>query len=330
MAYAKRYAGGFVDKPTLTTPIDSTFLNAVEAALLALYDAAPGAANMVPVWTPGGTHYVPQLLTNASIDPAAAIAKSKLANLAIADADVAGGAAISRSKLNFGAGLVDADIAAAAAIVASKLAGYPTDGNKVLAGDGTWVNRTALKKVTATTISNSVAQTDVLGGLVIPAGAMSATGMTRIRIWGTSSNATGAAQNAVRFQLYLGGLGGTLMWDAQTSGATTMGNGGGAIPWDWDIVLYNANATNSQITYGRMQFHHLTSNLTAWLPSTGAGLTIAALENSGGHAFTHTEIRGVAARDTTVAQTLSLGVILPVASASFVLTCDGALLEVLG
>lgn len=112
MAYAKRYGAGFVDKPTLTTPIDSTFLNAVEAALLALFDANPASAGMVPVWTPAGTHYVPQLLTNASIDPAAAIAKSKLANLAIADADVAGGAAISRSKLNFGAGLVpDSDFA---------------------------------------------------------------------------------------------------------------------------------------------------------------------------------------------------------------------------
>lgn len=122
MAYAKRYGGGFVDKPTLTTPIDSAFLNAVEAALLSLFDANPGAANMVPIWTPAGTHYVPGLITNASIDPAAAIAKSKLAALAIADADVAGAAAIARSKLNFGAGLVDADIAAAAAIVASKLA----------------------------------------------------------------------------------------------------------------------------------------------------------------------------------------------------------------
>jgi hypothetical protein len=144
MAYAKRYAGGFVDKPTLTTPIDSAFLNAVEAALLALFDANPASAGMVPVWTPAGTHYVPQLLTNASIDPAAAIAKSKLAALNITDADVAGGAAIaksklaalnitdadvaggaaiSRSKLNFGAGLVDADIAAGAAIANSKLAG---------------------------------------------------------------------------------------------------------------------------------------------------------------------------------------------------------------
>lgn len=139
MSYAKRWPAGFNDTgPSGGTPADSQFLNAVEAALLALFDTNPASAGMVPVWTPGGTHYVPQLITNASIDPAAAIAKSKLAALAIADADVAGGAAISRSKLNFGSGLVDADIAAAAAIAITKLANI-ADVASVLRGDGTWV-----------------------------------------------------------------------------------------------------------------------------------------------------------------------------------------------
>lgn len=137
-AYSKRYPGGFVDKPSLTTGMDAQWANAVEAALLALFDATPGSAGMVPVWTPGGSHYVPKLITNAEIDPAAAIAKSKLAALNISDADIAAAAAIARSKLDFGSGLTNADLAAAAAIAISKLAGYPGDSAKELRGDGSW------------------------------------------------------------------------------------------------------------------------------------------------------------------------------------------------
>lgn len=135
MAYSKRYAGGFVDKPTLTTPIDSAFLNAVEAALLKLFDADPSADGQVLQWINASTKYGPALILNKNIDPSAAIAKSKLdftgAN-GIVNADVAGAAAIARSKLNFGAGLVDADISAAAAIGFSKLAAYPVTGSNVV------------------------------------------------------------------------------------------------------------------------------------------------------------------------------------------------------
>jgi hypothetical protein len=99
MAYAKRYAGGFVDLPTQTTAIDSTFLNAVEASLLRLDSVAPTADSQVLVWSSAQGKYVPGLLTNAAIDPAASIARSKLGALNIADADVATGAAIALSKL---------------------------------------------------------------------------------------------------------------------------------------------------------------------------------------------------------------------------------------
>lgn len=144
MAYARRWAAGFNDLGLAGgTPADSAFLNAVEAALLALFDANPGSAGMVPVWTPAGTHYVPQLITNASIDPAAAIAKSKLAALNITDADVAGAAAIAKSKLSLANSITDADINAAAAIALSKLAGYPADATKFARGDGTWAAPTS-------------------------------------------------------------------------------------------------------------------------------------------------------------------------------------------
>jgi len=99
--YQKRYAGGFVDLPSQTTAIDSQFLNAVEQALVRLLGADPGNST-VPAWSAALSRFVFQLLTNASVDPAAAIA---------------------RSKLDFGAGLVDGDLAAGANIAQSKIAG---------------------------------------------------------------------------------------------------------------------------------------------------------------------------------------------------------------
>ncbi len=123
--YVKKYAGGFLDLPNQTTPVDSAFLNAVETALLHLLGEAP-ATDEVGVWSAaGGGALAYQKITNAQIDAAAAIDKSKLAALNIVDADIAGAAAIAASKL-------------AGNIPASKLANYPTSVGKVLRGDGTW------------------------------------------------------------------------------------------------------------------------------------------------------------------------------------------------
>lgn len=82
-AYAKRYGGGFLDLPTTSTPIDSAFLNAVEAALLQLIGAAPTADGQVAQWDNANTRFGPALILNKNVDPAAAIAYSKL-NLAAA------------------------------------------------------------------------------------------------------------------------------------------------------------------------------------------------------------------------------------------------------
>ena len=113
-AYTKRYAGGFADLPSQTSAIDSTFLNAVEVALLQLIGSAPSADAQVMQWDNANTRFGPALLLNKNIDPSAAIAKSKLdftGGNGIVNADVAAGAAIARSKLDFAAGLVNADIA---------------------------------------------------------------------------------------------------------------------------------------------------------------------------------------------------------------------------
>ena len=164
MAYAQRYGGGFIDKPTLTTPIDSVFLNAVEAALLKLLTADGSADGQVLQWISGSTRFGPALLLNKNVDPAAAIDWTKINSTgAITNAAIAGAAAIARSKLDFGSGLVNADISAAAAIAASKLAAYPSDATKVLKGDGTWAT---VAPVVATTVAGLGAGTAGAQGLL--------------------------------------------------------------------------------------------------------------------------------------------------------------------
>lgn len=76
------------------------------------------------------------LLTNGSIDPAAAISYSKLALAAsIVNADISGSAAIAYSKLNLALGVVNGDISASAAISFSKLAALAS-GNILVGSAG--------------------------------------------------------------------------------------------------------------------------------------------------------------------------------------------------
>ena len=76
--YTKRYPGGFVNRPNVSTPIDSAFLNGVETALGRLLGEDP-AADEVGVWVPASNRFVFKKITNAEVDAAAAIALSKLA-----------------------------------------------------------------------------------------------------------------------------------------------------------------------------------------------------------------------------------------------------------
>lgn len=136
--YSQRYPGGFVDLPSQTTAIDSQFLNAVERALGMLLGEDP-ADGEVGVWVASSGRLVYQKITNAQIDPAAQIPRSKLDfGAGLTNADIAPGAAIAYSKLNLLGSIVNGDIATAAAIAISKLAGFPSDIGQALRGDGSW------------------------------------------------------------------------------------------------------------------------------------------------------------------------------------------------
>ena len=220
-AYAKRYAGGFFDKPSTASAIDSTFLNAVEVALLQLIGAAPTVDGQVMQWDDANTRYGPALLLNKNVAAGAAIAKSKLdfsGASGIVNADVAGAAAIARSKLDFGAGLVNGDISAAAAIALSKLniggtSSQYVRGDGVLTalpaspilldyGTGTDVNTTAAEtayvsySVPANTLGMNKAIMCIVAGDFVKGSAINATMQVRAK-YGATTMVDGLATSLI-------------------------------------------------------------------------------------------------------------------------------------
>jgi hypothetical protein len=153
MAYTKRYALGFNDSgPSGGTPADSQFLNALESALLKLFAVDPTVNAQTLLWNLANQRYEPGLITNANIDPAAAISRSKLAALGIVDADIAGGANIAASKLATG-------------IPLSKLAGYTGVITDIPHGDGSW-GPVVSNALVATTVAGLGAGTEGELGLI--------------------------------------------------------------------------------------------------------------------------------------------------------------------
>jgi hypothetical protein len=197
-AYVKRFASGFHDTPATDTPMDSQFLNAVETALLGLLGAAP-TDGQVYVYDDSLGRFKTVLLADAHIAAGAGIAKSKLASLQIADADVAAAANIAASKI-------------AGNLPVSKLNGYPGDSEQLVYGDGRWEKKTiAWDKKTA---SVSTAGTTFAAGADVLAAALTFTadGVStyRVRIeadaWGTNT-----ASDGVQARLNLDGADGGFM-----------------------------------------------------------------------------------------------------------------------
>lgn len=135
-AYVKRFPGGFSDKPAQVSPIDSQFLNAVEAALGRLLGVDP-TNNYPVIWVAANGRYEPKLIANAHVDPSAGIV---------------------RSKLDFGPGLVNGDIAPSAGIAKSKLA--PLD---IVNAD---VNATAAIAYSKLALANSIVSGDLVDGTI--------------------------------------------------------------------------------------------------------------------------------------------------------------------
>jgi hypothetical protein len=303
LAYAKRYVGGFADLPATSSAVDSQFLNALETALLGLLGANP-VDGQLQVYDDALGRVKPTLITNAHI------AKSKLAALNIADADISAGAAIAASKL-------------AGNIPASKLTGYPADATQALLGDGTWarLSRGFYRKTTSKQVVNSVAETDLLNGeITIGAGVMGTNGVLRFTAWGDLINNSGSTQSTPRLKLKLGA---TTLLDTNVVAAVWSTN---AARWGWEInaKIINLGAANSQWA---SIIGDLTGNTTV-----GGAVTFTTGEGEFSAYTPGAQWRAIGgnsgAVDTSVAQALALTVTLPVANANVDLTLKGALIEV--
>lgn len=310
LAYAQRWAGGFADS-NAGKPVDAQFLNAVETALLGLLGAAP-TDGQAYVYDNALGRFKTVLLTNAHIDPSAAIAKSKLASLGIVDADIAAGAAIAASKL-------------AGNIPASKLSSYPGDATKLLRGDGSWAGLAPYRKSTATQVSNSVAETDLLNGeITVAANALGGTGILRLTAWGSILNNTGASQQAPRWKLKFGG---TTVLDTNVI-ASALATSANAAGWRIDVLIGNLGATNSQECSMRGAWVGGIGTGGAAFFTTGSGAYVAPT-GTGGLASIAFTGRNPSAVDTTVACPVALSVTLGAASANFAVSLTGAVVEIL-
>jgi hypothetical protein len=323
-AYSKRYGGGFADLPATTSAIDQTFLNAVEAALLQLIGSAPTVDGQVAQWDFANTRFGPALLLNKNVDPAAAIASSKIdftGGNALTNAAIAGAAAIARSKLDFGSGLVNADISATAAITTSKLAA-PSDATVAVLGDLT-TGRKIYRKATAKTVNTSVAATDLLNGeITVAANILGATGALRISAWGDWKQNSGGTAAPPRWQLLLGG---TTVFDTGTS-STVVTNSATRFAWKLDFIIHNQSASfQTAVVTGMIQMSTTTAGSTLF--TTGEGTYATYLNSSAG--MGNLVGFNTVAKDTTGALALVLNVINGSASASYETVLQGALVEIL-
>jgi len=125
--YTKRHAV-WHDKPATDTPILAADLQAFDDALDKLLGKDTPAVDEVGVWTPGSGGLIYQK-----------VGTNQLADGAVTNVKVAAAAAIAYSKLNLaGSVKLNADVDTTTALAIARLAGYPGDGTKRLAGDGSW------------------------------------------------------------------------------------------------------------------------------------------------------------------------------------------------
>lgn len=193
--------------------------------------------------------------------------------------------------------------------------------------------------MSVTTISSQPAATpiDLLdGAIVISAGAL-ATKFVRITASGEIDNTTGANRDIPKIDLLLGGI--TLLGNGLLAGGGVLGTGGERSPWKIEAYLFllndgsAADSATIQATLDYEIYRQVLGVQDAHVDfSTGDGGTFT-LAGGGAGAVQYVKAfgtsPGVTGIDTTVDATLALNCQCPVNSASYVVTCRMAILELL-
>lgn len=282
-----------------STKLGPTNMNKIETALTQMPYLPDFSANKVPV--SNGSAWLAQLIANAQIDPAAAIAYSKLAlSGSIVNADVSGSAAIAYSKLSLAGSIVNADIASAAAIAGSKL--------------GTDVARVYDRVTTTVDVNTSTTETSIYTKS-IAGNDMGTNRRLRLTMDGDYLHNNVAGDN-IRLRIKFGG---TTFYDTGAAWSFQGVTGAGRHPWTWVLNITNLGATNSQMLSGLI----VTEQADRGAPTSGIGIN----SQGGVDQFVPHGISTLGTIDTTSAQTLDITVQWSASSANNSWRLRSAILE---
>lgn len=196
-------------------------------------------------------------------------------------------------------------------------------------GSGGGSGVTTLRKVTNTTVSGTVAETDLLGGALTLV-ALSTTNVITLDLWGdyVQTVADGTALPILKLK-----LGATVLFQWQPwssmlnskSVATRFG-------WNYRAVIGNANATNVQHASLIGMWSGLTSSATTAIASTlnvGEGTRSAVGGGAGSQGLEHLVAYNTAAVDTSTAQAITFTTTNGTASTPYDITLGGCLVSIL-
>jgi hypothetical protein len=227
---------------------------------------------------------------------------------------------------------------------AGSLSNYGTTGSIILLpnqavsiasdGSGGWYVISPLppltyRKTGSTTVSNTVTETDLLGGAItIPANAMGTNRVLQFQAGGDWVQNSGGNLAAPRFKLKLGA---TTLIDTGAPGSPATISSATRYAWNVSATISELAATNSQSV--NFQLNLTTS--TGYVPTGAFALTSGEgagtiLTGAGaGPGVISANAWTSSAVDMTAAQALTLTVILPTASANVNMVCYNALAQII-
>lgn len=186
---------------------------------------------------------------------------------------------------------------------------------------------TTYRKTAVKTVSNSVAETDLLNGeITVAAGALTSTGIMRLAAWGTAKQNSGSDRVNPRIRFKFGA---TTLGDTGVAGSNVWGNNASTLDWFATAFILNAGATNAQVGHFFMRLDMTSATAgTGYAPAAGSGSVIVPA-TLGGYSNLNVGLATSAAIDTTAAVAVALTVVLPVADANVTMALTGAVVEII-